>query len=133
MTMAIKTKNTKYELPDFADEIFGPEDLMSVLIERNGCTYKWGIPYKNFKALQDLEEPFKEDELVALDGKLLNVLVTSEYTIDFKQKTGVRKLDVTVFSSESEDRQLLHKLSNEFRTKDEQLNKDGLPGTKDNE
>lgn len=127
-------KNTKYELPEEADSIFGPEDLMSVLIERNGCTYKWGIPYKNFKAIQNMEEPFKEDDLIALGGKLLNVLVANSYTVDFKQKTGVRKLDVAVFSSESEDRQLLHNLTSKFREKDKQLDKDRLPGTNnDNE
>jgi len=129
----MKKKNTKYELPEEADSIFEPEDLMSVLIERNGCTYKWGIPYKNFKAIQNMEEPFKEDELMALGGKLLNVLVANSYTVDFKQKTGVRKLDVAVFSSESEDRQLLHNLTSKFREKDKQVDKDSLPGTNNND
>jgi hypothetical protein len=128
----MKTKNTKYELPEDAENIFTPDDLMSVLIERNGCIYKWGIPYKNFKAIQDMEEPFKENELIALGGKILNVLVTNGYAIDFKQKTGVRKLDVAVFSSESEDRQLLHNLTSKFRKKDKQVDKDKLPGTNNN-
>ncbi len=128
-------KNTKYELPEEADGLFAPNDLMSVLIERNGCIYKWGIPYKNFKSsqFQDMEEPYKEVDLQALGGVLLDILVLNKYSIDFKQKTGVRKLEVVIRSSETEDKQLLHKLTYGFRAKDEQVDKDTIPGTNNND
>ena len=127
----MKTKHKKYELPDFADEIFNPDDLMTVYFVRNGCGYRWGIPYKVYKSnrFQNLEEPYKDDDLQALGGVLLDILVINKHTIDFKQKTGVQKLQVVVRSSESEDRQLLHKLTSEFRAKDQQLNRDSIPGT----
>jgi hypothetical protein len=133
--MTMKTKNTKYELPEEAEGLFAPDDLMSVLIERGGCIYKWGIPYKNFKSsqFQDMEEPYKEDDLQALGGVLLDILVLNRYSIDFKQKTGVRKLEVIIRSSESEDKQLLHKITNEFRAKDELIDKDTIPGTNNND
>ncbi len=124
-------KNSKYELPEEADGLFQPDDLMSVLIERNACIYKWGIPYKNFKSsqFQDMEEPYKESDLQALGGVLLDILVLDKYSIDFKQNTGVRKLEVVIRSSETEDKQLLHKLTHGFRAKDEQVVKDNIPGT----
>src|SRR3989338_6945890 len=107
-------KNKKYEPSEETDWAFEPDDLMSVTIERNGCIYNWGIPYKNLKSpqFQNLEEPYKEEDLITLGGRLLNILIVDGYSIDFKQsKTGVQKLKVAVFSSETEDRQLLHKLS----------------------
>ena len=124
-------KNKKYELPEFADEIFTPEDLMSVYFVRNGCGYRWGIPYKTFKSsrFQNMEEPYKEEDLEALGGVLLDILVLNKYSIDFKQKTGVRKLEVVVRSSESDDKQLLHNLTSKFRAKEQQLNRDSIPGT----
>lgn len=130
-------KTSRYELPEEADWAFEPEDLMSITIERNGCIYNWGVPYKNVKstAFQKLEEPYREEDLIALGGKLLNILIVDGYSIDFKQsKTGVQKLKVAVFSSETEDRQLLHKLSSEFRLKDTPLDRDTVLGTnKENE
>ncbi len=124
-------RNKKYELPEFADDIFMPDDLMKVLVERNGCKYFWGIPYRIYKSsrFQDMEEPYKDEDLEALGGILLDILVVDKYSIDFKQKTGVQKLQVVVRSSESEDKQLLHKLTSEFRGKDKQLNRDSIPGT----
>jgi hypothetical protein len=129
-------KNKKYELPDFADDIFMPDDLMKVLVERNGCMYFWGIPYKIYKSsrFQNMEEPYKDEDLEALGGVLLDILVVNKYSIDFKQKTGVQKLQVVVRSSESEDKQLLHKLATAIRAKDKPLNRDSIPGTNnDNE
>ena len=128
-------KNTKYELPEEADGLFAPDDLMSVTIERNGCIYNWGIPYKNFKApqFQNLKEPYKEEDLEELGGVLLDILVLNKYSIDFKQKAGVRKLEIVVRSSETDDKQLLHKLTSEFRGKYKQLNRDIIPGTNNND
>lgn len=124
-------KNSKYELPQFADDIFMPDDLMKVLVERNGCMYFWGIPYKIYKSsrFQDMEEPYKDEDLEALGGILLDILVFDKYSIDFKQKTGVQKLQVVVRSSESEDKQLLHKITSEFRA----IDKDNIPGTNNND
>ncbi len=129
-------KNKKYELPEFADDIFMPDDLMKVLVKRNGCMYFWGIPYKIYKSsrFQDMEEPYKDEDLEALGGVLLDILVLNGLSIDFKQKTGVQKLSVIVRSSESEDKQLLHKLATGIRANDKQLNRDSIPGTNnDNE
>ena len=132
----MKKRNKKYELPEFADDIFKPDDLMTVLVERNGCKYFWGIPYKIYKSsrFQDMEEPYKDEDLEALGGVLLDILVLNGLSIDFKQKTGVQKLSVIVRSSESEDKQLLHKLATGIRANDKQLNRDSIPGTNnDNE
>lgn len=129
-------RNKKYELPEFADDIFKPDDLMSVLVERNGCKYFWGVPYRIYKSsrFQNMEEPYKDADLEALGGVLLDILVVNKYSIDFKQKTGVQKLQVVVRSSESEDKQLLHKLATGIRAKDKPLNRDSIPGTNnDNE
>lgn len=129
-------RNKKYELPEFADEIFKPNDLMSVLVERNGCKYFWGVPYSIYKSsrFQNMEEPYKDEDLEALGGVLLDILVVNKFSIDFKQKTGVQKLQVVVRSSESEDKQLLHKLATGIRAKDRALNRDSIPGTNnDNE
>lgn len=129
-------KTSRYELPEEADWAFRPEDLMSITIERNGCIYNWGVPYKNVKSsdFQKLEEPYKEADLMALGGVLMDILVLDKYSIDFKQKTGVQKLQVAIRSSETEDKQLLHKLTSEFRAKDKQLNRATIPGTNnDNE
>ena len=129
----MKQRNTKYELPkDITDEIYGPEDPIPFYFERNGCGYRWTIPYKNFNNLNDLEEPFKEEELLALGGKLVDILVVKRYSIDFKQKTGVQKLSVVMRSSETEDKQLLHKLTTGFRANDKRLDKDIIPGTNNN-
>lgn len=124
-------KNKKYELPEFADVIFKPDDLMAVYFVRNGCGYRWGIPYKIFKSsrFQDMKEPYKDEDLEALGGVLLDILVFDKYSIDFKQKTGVQKLQVVVRSSESEDKQLLHKITSEFRA----IDKDNIPGTNNND
>lgn len=80
-----------------------------------------------------MEEPYKEEDLLALGGVLLDILVFDKYSIDFKQKTGVQKLKVFVKSSESEDKQLLHKITTELRAKDELIDKDNLPGTNNND
>ncbi|MBI2595572.1 hypothetical protein HYW46_02435 [Candidatus Daviesbacteria bacterium] len=132
----MKKRNKKYELPDFADDIFMPDDLMKVLVERNGCKYFWGIPYRIYKSsrFQNMEELYKDEDLEALGGVLLDILVVNKYSIDFKQKTGVQKLQVVVRSSESEDKQLLHKLATGIRANDKPLNRDSIPGTNnDNE
>ena len=131
----MKQINAKYELPeDITDEIYGPEDPIPLYFERNGCGYRWTIPYKNYKSVKYLKEPFSEEELLALGGKLIDILVVKRYSIDFKQKTGVQKLSVVMRSSESEDKQLLHKLTTGFRAKDKRLDKDIIPGTNnDNE
>lgn len=124
-------RNKKYQLPEFADDIFKPDDLMKVLVERNGCKYFWGVPYKTYKSsrFQDMKEPYKDEDLEALGGILLDILVVDKYSVDFKQKTGVQKLQVIVRSSESEDKQLLHKITSEFRT----IDKDNIPGTNNND
>lgn len=129
----MKTTHKKYEFPEGEEfeGLVGPDDLMPVYFVRNGCGYRWGIPFKNYKSngFQNLEEPYKEEDLEALGGVLLDILVLNKYSIDFKQKAGVRKLEVIVRSSESEDKQLLHKLTSEFRGKHKQLNRDSIPGT----
>ncbi len=128
-------KNKKYELPDFADEIFNSDDLMAVYFVRNGCGYRWGIPYKIFKSsrFQDMEEPYKDEDLEALGGVLMDILALNKYSINFKQKTGVQRLEVVVRSSESEDKQLLHKITSEFRAKNKVIDKDNIPGTNNND
>lgn len=127
-------KDSRFILPDFAEDIYRPDDLVPIYYERNGCGYRWGIPFKNFQSFQQLNEPFVIEELLSLDAKLLDILVIGRYSIDFKNnKTGVRKLDVVVRSAESDDRQLLHKLSNKFRVKDKQVDKDSIPGTNNDE
>lgn len=129
----MKNNLDKYKLPigDKYEGLFGPEDLMSVYFVRNGCGYRWGIPYKSYqsKRFQSLEEPYKEADLEALGGVLLDILVLDKYSIDFKQKTGVQKLQVVVRSSESQDKQLLHKLATGIRSEDKPLNRDSIPGT----
>jgi len=128
----MNTKPSKYEFPigEEYEGLIDPEELMSVIIERNGCMYKWGIPFKNFSKVKTLKEPLKEDDLLELGGKLLNILISKTTSINFKKsKTGVQKLNVAIISSESEDMQLLHKLSNELRLKDKELIKDSIPGT----
>jgi hypothetical protein len=134
----MKNKSDKYKLPtgDKYEGLFGPEDLMAVYFVRNGVGYRWGIPYKNFNShrFQDMQEPYRDEDLKALGGVLFDILVLDKYTIDFKQKTGVQKLSVVVRSSEADDKQLLHKLTGKIREKSELLNRDNMPGTnKDHE
>lgn len=131
----MKQNHKHFELPkDITDEIYGPDDPIPFYFERNGCGYRWTIPYKNYNSISSLEEPFKEKELLALGGRLVDILVVKRYSINFKQKTGVQKLSVVMRSSESEDKQLLHKLTTGFRANDKRLDKDIIPGTNtDNE
>lgn len=134
----MKNKSDKYKLPtgDKYEGLFAPEDLMAVYFVRNGVGYRWGIPYKNFNShrFQDMQEPYRDEDLKALGGVLLDILVLDKYKIDFKQKTGVQKLSVIVRSSEADDKQLLHKLTGKIREKSELLNRDNIPGTnKDHE
>ncbi len=127
----MKKRVSKYEVSQETDWAFDADDLMSVYYVRNGCGYQWGIPYRNFKSLENMQEPYKEVDLIALEGQLLHILVLDKQYIDFKDaKTGVQKLEVLVMSSETEDRQLLHKLTSEFRAKDVLIDKSGIPGTK---
>lgn len=132
----MKKKNKKFQFPAFADEIFEPDDLMAIYFVRNGCGYRWGIPYKVYKSaqFQGLKEPYKEKDLLALGGVLFDILVLNKYSIDFKDSSsGVKKLDVIIRSSESDDKQLLHKLTSGFRANDQSFIKDTIPGTKDND
>lgn len=122
--------SSKYDLPPELESLLGPEDLVSIVIERNGCKYKWGVPYKNFEKFKKLEEPLKEKDLVRLGGKLSNVLISKKAKIEFGSKAGVRELDVAVFSSESKDRQLLHSLTTEFRENNGALVNNSMYGTK---
>lgn len=109
-------------------EVARVEGVVPIIIIRNGCWYQWEIPYENFNFVKDrigLTDTTLEDaELLTLGGKLLSIQPFGQYSIDFKQKTGVKKLEVMVSSSETEDRQLLHKLATEFRAKEKLLNKD---------
>lgn len=121
----------EHVFPEYLSSLYGPNDLIMVMVERNGCNYRWGVPFRNIDRLKELKEPYSFEDLQALEGTIQDIVVIDQFSIDFKQtKTGVQKLDVIVRSSESEDRQLLHKLTSEIRAKDQELNKDSLPGTK---
>lgn len=123
-------KKKRYALPKEAENLYQPDDLVPIAIERKGCVYRWGIPYKNFNQLNNLDAimPFKK--LRALGGVVLDILAVNKMSIDFKDnKSGVKKLDVVIRSSESNDRQLLHSLSENFRLNNTQLNRDNIPGT----
>lgn len=123
----------EYVFPDYLSSLYGPDDLIMVMVERNGCNYRWGFPFKNVELFKQLKEPYSFEDLQTIGGIIQDILVFDQFTIDFKHaKTGVQKLDVIVRSSESEDRQLLHKLTSEIRAKDKRVNKDSLPGTKNN-
>ena len=114
-------------------EIAKAEGVVPIILVRNGCWYQWEIPYENFSFIKDrvgaLDTSLEDTELLTLGGKLLSIHPFGQYSIDFKQKTGVKKLEVMVSSSETEDRQLLHKLATEFRAKEKLLNRDSLVGT----
>lgn len=126
----MKKLTSEHSLSEYAGTVFEPEDLVAIYFTKNGCGYRWGIPFKNFQAFENLTKPYNIDDLISLGGKLLDILVIDKYSIDFKNnKTGVKKLDVIVRSAESEDRQLLHKITNEFRAKDKEVDKDNMPGT----
>lgn len=127
----MKNQTLKYDLPPELESLLEPEDLVPVLIERGGCMYQWGIPFKNFDNFKNLKEPFKEKDLVRLGGKLMHILISKKAKIEFGSKTGVKELDVAVFSSESEDMQLLHSLTTEFREDNEVIVNNSMDGTKD--
>lgn len=123
--MAVNKSSFNYsELPEELTCWYKPDDLIAFSFERNECIYVWTIPYKNYKEINKLNQPFMDEELVALGGKVKTIFVRDRYSIDFKGNMGVKKLDVTVFSTEAEDRQLLHTVSTEFRAKERLLDKD---------
>lgn len=127
----MKNQMLKYDLPPELEDLLEPDDLVSITIERNGCMYNWGVPFKNLEKLKILKESFKEKDLVRLGGKLMNILISKKAKIEFDSKTGVKELDVAVFSSESEDMQLLHSLTTEFREDNEVIVNNSMDGTKD--
>lgn len=130
----MKNNLKQHSLSEYKNTIYQPDDLVPIYYTRNGCGYRWGIPFKNFGTFENLKKPYKIEELTALDAVLLDILVFDKYSIDFKDaKSGVKKLEVTVRSSESEDKQLLHKIVSGFRADDEVLDKDNIPGTNDND
>lgn len=126
----MKKSTTDHSLSEYEGTVFESEDLIAIYYTKNGCGYRWGIPFKNFGAYENLKKPYQIDDLLSLGAKLLDILVIDKYSIDFKDsRTGVKKLDVIVRSAESDDRQLLHKITNEFRAKDKEVDKDNMPGT----
>ena len=130
----MKKKPSKNRLSEYGSSVFQPEDLVAIYYTVNGCGYRWGIPFKNFHTFENLKTPYSVDDLIALGGVLFDILVFDRYSIDFKDaKSGVKKLEVTVRSSESQDKQLLHKITNEFRVEDGLIDKDSIPGTNNND
>jgi len=128
-----KTASKKALLKNMAS-IYNSDDLVPISYKRNGCSYRWGIPFKNYQDFEKLGKPYSIDSLLSLGGKLLNILVFHKSSLEINSsKTGVQQLDVYVMSSESEDRQLLHKLSGELRAKDKPFNRDNIPGTNIND
>jgi len=110
--------------------IYNPDDLVPIYCKKNKCGYRWGIPYKNFKKLKKLKKPYSIEQLVSLEGKILNIFIFDRYSIKFPSSiTGVKRLDVGIMSSESEDRQLLHKISTKLRTKTKHSNRNNIPRT----
>ena len=129
--MAVKNNSFVYsELPEELTWWYKQDDQIAFSFVRNECVYVWTIPFKNYKLVDKLDKPFRDEELVALGAKVKTILVSNRYSIDFKGNVGVKKLDVSILSTESEDRQLLHKVSTEFRAKEKLLNNDSLVGTK---
>lgn len=129
----MKKSPSEHSLSEYEDTVFESEDLVAIYYTKNGCGYRWGIPFKNFGAFEKLKKPYQIDDLVSLGAKLFDILVVGQHAIDFKQNTGVQKLKVVVRSSESEDKQLLHKLTSKFRENDKPLNRDNIPGTNTND
>lgn len=130
----MKKSPLEHSLSKYENSVFESEDLIAIYYTKNGCGYRWGIPFKNFGAFEQLKKPYQIDDLLSLGAKLFDILVVGQHSIDFKQNTGVQKLEVVVRSAESEDRQLLHRITSEFRAKDTEVDKDNIPGTNnDNE
>lgn len=124
-------KKKRFVLPKEAKNLYLPDDLVPIVIKRNGCVYRWGIPYKNYDQLNNLDKKLPFKDLKTLGGVVLDILVFDRMSIDFKNNaTGVQKLDVIIRSSESDDRQLLHNLSEDLRLDSSLSNRDNIPGTK---
>ena len=110
------------------------DDLIPFAIKRNGCSYRWAIPLKDWEVTAEFNDSVSFDYMRSKGAVLWNILVPNIAKINFPTSTsGVKTLDVHLWSSETEDRQLLHKLSSDIRAKENRLDKDSLPGTNNND
>jgi hypothetical protein len=91
MTKDITKGKFEYVFPDYLSSMYGPDDLISIVVERNGCNYRWGIPLKNIELFQKLEEPFSFDDLQAMGGKIQDILVFNHFPLILsRQKPGFK-------------------------------------------
>ena len=65
----MKKSTSDHILSEYEGTVFESEDLVAIYNTKNGCGYRWGIPFKNFGSFENLKKPYQIDDLLSLGAK----------------------------------------------------------------